>query len=206
MYICIMPNNATHCTTLQNTEKHCNAPLHAVTSVLQFSIIRHTATHCNTLQHIATHCKNPQDTATHCSPLQHTTPHCTHYYAPSFLYCNSITFKRAILEGVRTFPTATQCNTLKHTATYCNTLQHTVTHCNTPHHTATHCRAHSPLCRNSKTFRRAIFERVGTFPTATHGNTLQYATTHRNTPQHTATHCKTLFGAPKPFCCNSIVF
>ena len=78
-------------------------------------LIRHFATHCNTLQHTATHCNTLQHTATHCNTLQHKARH--------------------EVWLIRHFTTNwTQCNTLQHTATHCNTLQHGVSpfeNCNT---------------------------------------------------------------------------
>ena len=48
----------THCTILQHTATHYNAPQHT---------LQHTATHCNTPQHTATHRNTLQHTATHCN-------------------------------------------------------------------------------------------------------------------------------------------
>jgi len=136
-----LQHTARHCKTLQHTSSHCNRLQQAVTDCnrLQHTtimsrrewkaehalpqeqtnrtphrcvILRHTATHNNTLQHTATHCNTLQHTATHCNTLQHT------------LLGTNMSWP-----SDSTATPATHCNTLQHTTKHCNTLQHTATHC-----------------------------------------------------------------------------
>jgi len=118
-------------------------------------VIKHTATHFNTLQHATTHPdwgrkrKNANPfrnrilcNTLHCNTLQHTATQCNKLNTAQQTW-SGVEKERMLLGFVTEHPTsnytATHCNTLQHTATHCNILQHAATHCNTLHHTAPHC-------------------------------------------------------------------
>jgi len=101
---------ATHCNTLQHTQKNCNTCNTRVDAAccLDHEWGIYAATHCNTLQHTATHCNALQHTATHtvvqCAPVCH--------------------MQDDLLDPLmqRAQHTAIQCNTVRYSAPYCITV------------------------------------------------------------------------------------
>jgi len=83
-------------------------------------ILKHTATHCNTLQHTATHCN------TLMALLEIGSDHL------EIVWGGVASTNRIHFVGSSMMPT--HCNTLQHTVTYCNTLQHIATHCSRLHY------------------------------------------------------------------------
>jgi len=159
-------HDAAHCCTLQ---QHPATHTHPCIR-LGNKLMKHTATHCNTLQHAATHC----------NALQHTVAHCnTHICVDASM----IRWR----------------NTLQHTATNCNTLQHTATHCNTLQHTAAHCNTHicvdTSMIRWRNTLQHTATNCDTLQHTATHCHTeiitWLVCITHCSTLQHTPIFCNT---------------
>jgi len=128
-----------HCSTLQHTATHCNAPRgrHGINPTCHTSCYpmrpRPHPTRCSTM-----HSNTLQHTATHCNALQRTSrktwhqPHLPHLLLPNESSTTPHTLQHNELQHTTAQCAATHCNALQHTATHCNALQRTATHCNTP--------------------------------------------------------------------------
>jgi len=118
---------ATYCNILRHIATHCNtlqlfiAPKHRQNTISRSTCTeRETHTHCNILQHTVSYCNILQHTATYCN-------YSLHLSAAKILISRSI----FLVERKRHSHTATYCKILPHPTTSCNILQYTITHCNT---------------------------------------------------------------------------